>query len=133
MRHVFIVGSKGIPGAYGGYETFVDTKLLPLPEKLFFVPVLPKLRLILFLLLPKMRLWLKNLLRHSAECIISKMFSVNLLKTGRSNHTAVRSMRQVQIKLLPVRSLLLPVVLRDSVTVSLRSLQNRGQISLSLT
>ena len=24
MRHVFIVGSKGIPGAYGGYETFVD-------------------------------------------------------------------------------------------------------------
>ena len=24
MRHVFIVGSKGIPGSYGGYETFVD-------------------------------------------------------------------------------------------------------------
>ena len=24
LRHVFIVGSKGIPGAYGGYETFVD-------------------------------------------------------------------------------------------------------------
>lgn len=24
MQHVFIVGSKGIPGAYGGYETFVD-------------------------------------------------------------------------------------------------------------
>lgn len=24
MRHVFIIGSKGIPGAYGGYETFVD-------------------------------------------------------------------------------------------------------------
>ena len=24
VRHVFIVGSKGIPGAYGGYETFVD-------------------------------------------------------------------------------------------------------------
>ena len=24
MRHVYIVGSKGIPGAYGGYETFVD-------------------------------------------------------------------------------------------------------------
>lgn len=24
MRNVFIVGSKGIPGAYGGYETFVD-------------------------------------------------------------------------------------------------------------
>ena len=24
MRDVFIVGSKGIPGAYGGYETFVD-------------------------------------------------------------------------------------------------------------
>ena len=24
MRHVFIVGSKGIPGGYGGYETFVD-------------------------------------------------------------------------------------------------------------
>lgn len=24
MWHVFIVGSKGIPGAYGGYETFVD-------------------------------------------------------------------------------------------------------------
>lgn len=23
-KHVFIVGSKGIPGAYGGYETFVD-------------------------------------------------------------------------------------------------------------
>lgn len=23
-RHVFIVGSKGIPGKYGGYETFVD-------------------------------------------------------------------------------------------------------------
>lgn len=23
-QHVFIVGSKGIPGAYGGYETFVD-------------------------------------------------------------------------------------------------------------
>ena len=22
--HVFIVGSKGIPAAYGGYETFVD-------------------------------------------------------------------------------------------------------------
>lgn len=24
MHHVFIIGSKGIPGAYGGYETFVD-------------------------------------------------------------------------------------------------------------
>lgn len=24
MQYVFIVGSKGIPGAYGGYETFVD-------------------------------------------------------------------------------------------------------------
>lgn len=24
MQHVFIVGSKGIPGKYGGYETFVD-------------------------------------------------------------------------------------------------------------
>jgi rhamnosyltransferase len=24
MQHVFIVGSKGIPGAYGGYETFVE-------------------------------------------------------------------------------------------------------------
>ena len=24
MQHVFIVGAKGIPGAYGGYETFVD-------------------------------------------------------------------------------------------------------------
>ena len=24
LRHVFIVGSKGIPGLYGGYETFVD-------------------------------------------------------------------------------------------------------------
>lgn len=23
-RHVFIIGSKGIPGLYGGYETFVD-------------------------------------------------------------------------------------------------------------
>lgn len=24
MQHVFVVGSKGIPSAYGGYETFVD-------------------------------------------------------------------------------------------------------------
>ncbi len=24
MQHVFIIGSKGIPGAYGGFETFVD-------------------------------------------------------------------------------------------------------------
>ncbi len=24
VQHVFIVGSKGIPGMYGGYETFVD-------------------------------------------------------------------------------------------------------------
>ena len=24
MQHIFILGSKGIPGAYGGYETFVD-------------------------------------------------------------------------------------------------------------
>lgn len=24
MQHVYIIGSKGIPGAYGGYETFVD-------------------------------------------------------------------------------------------------------------
>lgn len=24
MQHIFIVGCKGIPGAYGGYETFVD-------------------------------------------------------------------------------------------------------------
>lgn len=24
MKHVFIIGSKGIPSAYGGYETFVD-------------------------------------------------------------------------------------------------------------
>lgn len=24
MQHIFIIGSKGIPGAYGGYETFVD-------------------------------------------------------------------------------------------------------------
>lgn len=23
-QHIFIIGSKGIPGAYGGYETFVD-------------------------------------------------------------------------------------------------------------
>lgn len=24
MKHIFIIGSKGIPGNYGGYETFVD-------------------------------------------------------------------------------------------------------------
>ena len=24
MQNVFIIGSKGIPAAYGGYETFVD-------------------------------------------------------------------------------------------------------------
>lgn len=24
MKHIFVIGSKGIPGAYGGYETFVD-------------------------------------------------------------------------------------------------------------
>ena len=24
MKHVFIVGSKGIPNQYGGFETFVD-------------------------------------------------------------------------------------------------------------
>lgn len=24
MQHIFIVGSKGIPGSYGGYETFAD-------------------------------------------------------------------------------------------------------------
>lgn len=24
MQHIFIIGSKGIPAAYGGYETFVD-------------------------------------------------------------------------------------------------------------
>ena len=24
MKHIFIIGSKGIPGAYGGFETFVD-------------------------------------------------------------------------------------------------------------
>lgn len=24
VQHVFIIGSKGIPGSYGGYETFVD-------------------------------------------------------------------------------------------------------------
>lgn len=24
VQHIYIVGSKGIPGAYGGYETFVD-------------------------------------------------------------------------------------------------------------
>lgn len=24
MRNIFIIGSKGIPGSYGGYETFVD-------------------------------------------------------------------------------------------------------------
>ena len=24
MQHIFIIGSKGIPGSYGGYETFVD-------------------------------------------------------------------------------------------------------------
>ncbi|MCC8098010.1 MAG: DUF1972 domain-containing protein [Eubacterium sp.] len=24
MQHIFIIGSKGIPGRYGGYETFVD-------------------------------------------------------------------------------------------------------------
>lgn len=32
MQHVFIVGSKGIPGSYGGYETFVD-KLTEYHEK----------------------------------------------------------------------------------------------------
>ena len=42
MRHVFIVGSKGIPGAYGGFETFVD-KLTeyhqkhPIPENVGIV------------------------------------------------------------------------------------------------
>lgn len=24
MQHVFIIGSKGIPANYGGYETFVE-------------------------------------------------------------------------------------------------------------
>ena len=24
VRHVFIIGCKGIPAAYGGFETFVD-------------------------------------------------------------------------------------------------------------
>ena len=24
MQNIFIIGSKGIPAAYGGYETFVD-------------------------------------------------------------------------------------------------------------
>ena len=24
MKHVFIIGSKGIPAAYGGFETFVE-------------------------------------------------------------------------------------------------------------
>ncbi|NLZ45722.1 MAG: DUF1972 domain-containing protein, partial [Clostridiales bacterium] len=24
MQNVYIIGSKGIPGNYGGYETFVD-------------------------------------------------------------------------------------------------------------
>ena len=24
MQHVFIIGSKGIPARYGGYETFVE-------------------------------------------------------------------------------------------------------------
>ncbi len=24
MQHVFIIGSKGIPAAYGGFETFVE-------------------------------------------------------------------------------------------------------------
>jgi len=24
IRHVFIIGSKGIPANYGGYETFVE-------------------------------------------------------------------------------------------------------------
>ena len=24
IQHVFIIGAKGIPGSYGGYETFVD-------------------------------------------------------------------------------------------------------------
>ena len=24
MQHVFIIGSKGIPAKYGGFETFVD-------------------------------------------------------------------------------------------------------------
>ena len=24
IRHVFIIGSKGIPASYGGYETFVE-------------------------------------------------------------------------------------------------------------
>lgn len=32
MQHVMIIGSKGIPGAYGGYETFVD-KLTAYHEK----------------------------------------------------------------------------------------------------
>ena len=25
-KHVFIIGSKGIPAAYGGFETFVQTQ-----------------------------------------------------------------------------------------------------------
>ena len=24
IRHVFVIGSKGIPAAYGGFETFVE-------------------------------------------------------------------------------------------------------------
>ena len=24
MQHVYVVGSKGLPGSYGGYETFLD-------------------------------------------------------------------------------------------------------------
>ena len=31
VQHVFIIGSKGIPGLYGGYETFVD-KLTEYPQ-----------------------------------------------------------------------------------------------------
>lgn len=24
MKHVFIIGSRGLPGKYGGFETFTD-------------------------------------------------------------------------------------------------------------
>ncbi len=41
MRHVFIIGSKGIPARYGGFETFVDSlaRLRADPELVYHVSV----------------------------------------------------------------------------------------------
>ena len=79
VKHVFIVGSKGIPAAYGGYETFVDelTAMHETEEKICYHVACKNAE--------------KEFQRHGARC-----FPVKVAKIGKAQAVLydVRALKQ---------------------------------------